>query len=640
MTLKNLERALKSAKEFLRPPPAMKPSEWAEKNIKIPVGNAIAGLIRFDNAPYQREVIDQSVNPNCYRISLMWGAQIGKTQAALCVQAYHIAMKPVPQMMMQPSQGDLQVWLNSKFTPMVEANETLTRVIAKPRGRKGVNNSLMKSYAGGFLMFAWSGSAKTMRGRSAPVIVADEVDGYEVTGEGHPVGLLWQRAATFGENRKLLEISTPTIKGESYIEASFLAGDQRRFYVLCPFCEYAQTLKWDRVWWQGKGTEKDNPDDQYPETAGYRCESCDEEWNDGHRKAAIRDAEKKGGGWKALKPFRGHASYHLSELYSIFVSLKAVVQSYLDKLVTGDLQTFINVSLAETFEQVGETADPDAIYNRREDFKAPVPHGGTYLTAGVDMQPDRLEVEVVAWGLNEESWSVDYHVIWGDPLETETWDDLEEFLGGEYLAEDGSSLRVQATAVDTGGQGGNTQSSYDWLRNKITRKIFGIKGMGGWGRPIASPPSRKQSGKKKRKFDLFLVGVDEAKLIVMRRLNILTVGAGYCHFPLDRNEEYFHQLTAEKLVTKRDTKGFPVKEWHKTRSRNEALDCRVYAYAALKIANPRLKKPKDLEAPIMVEVPPPPLPTPVESPPVETLKKKKHTDPIRKTAKKNWVQNY
>lgn len=576
-----LARAFQAAKQHLRPPPNLKPSQWAETNVKIPVGNAVPGFIRFDNAPYQREPLDMLVDPDCYRITLMWAAQVGKTQLALCGQGYHITMRPLSQMMMQPSQSDLQVWMNSKFTPMVDANPAIRDRLAKPRGRDGVNNSTMKSYPGGFLMFAWSGSPKTMRGRSAPLIIADEVDGYEGTDEGHPVQLLWQRAATFGDQRKLVEISTPTIKGQSYIEKAYDAGDQRRFWVPCPHCDEHQVLEWGQVTWEGKDQEGA---DQLPATARYACAHCGTLWSDGERKAAIRAGE-----WRGAKPFKGHASYHLNELYSTFRRLRDIVQSYLDKIATDDMQTFVNVSLAQTWEERGEQADPNGLMARAEAFAAPVPAGGLVLTAGVDMQQDRLEVEIVAWGHGEESWSVDYHVLWGDPLQGDVWEELEELLSSTWLHESGAQLPILSACVDTGGTGGNTQAAYEWLRGKTGRRIFGVKGVGGWGRPIVSAPSRKRSGSATRKIDLFLVGTDEAKLTVMRRLAVEKAGPGYCHVPNDREADWYNQLTAEKLMT-RYVKGFPVREWHQTRPRNEALDCRVYALAALKIANPSFKR--------------------------------------------------
>lgn len=200
---------------------------------------------------------------------------------------------------------------------------------------------------------------------------------------------------------------------------------------------------------------------------------------------------------------------------------------------------------------------------------------------------------MVAWGFGEQSWSVDTGVLWGNPLDGEVWDDLETVLANTYQHESGLSLAIGAACVDTGGNGGMTAAAYAWLQGKTGRRIFGIKGLGGWGIPIVEKPHRKQTGKKKSKFtDLFRVGVDEAKLVVMRRLAQNNPGPGYCNFPLqdEWDQEFFKQLTAERLVV-RYVKGQPVREWHKNeRDRNEKLDTRVYAYAALKIMQPSFKR--------------------------------------------------
>lgn len=589
--LAGLKAALGRAAALLRPPPKLTPTEWAEANIIIPAGSAVTGPIRFANTPFSREPLDLMFDPTCSRISLMWGAQTSKTTTALCGQAYAICHAPRSQMMMQPSQGDLSTWLETKWNPLAASTPGLRQRIAKPRSRDGVNNRLMKSYPGGFLMFAWAGSPKTMRGRSAPLIVCDEVDGYPVTDEGHPVGLLWQRAATFGDQRKLVEISTPTVKGESYIEKAFEAGDQRRYHIKCPHCDGEQTLKWDNVKWSGRTSTAETDlkalDDHDPLTARYACEHCGVLWNDGERIVAVR-----GGRWIASKPFKGHASFHLSELYSTFRNLRDIVQSYIDKLQTDDLQTFHNVSLAETWEVAGESAEPHALKARAETYAAEVPEGAIYLTAGADMQQDRLEVEVVGWGLYEESWSIDKKILWGDPMGPEVWLDLEEYLAREYKHANGALLKVQATCLDTGGTAGYTQAAYDYCRGKVGRRFFAIKGVSGWSKPIVSSAQHKRSGKEVRKVDLFLVAVDEAKKLLMRRLLLTTPGSpGYCHFPdYDHyDDEFYAQLTAEKLVTRR-LKGFEVREWHKTRDRNEALDCRIYAHAALKLLNPDLSR--------------------------------------------------
>lgn len=561
-----IREAIRKAATHFRPPPKLLPSEWSERNIYVPIGNAIPGLIRFDNAPYQREPLDMTADPSCTRITLMWGAQVGKTMLALCAQAYRIAQNPQSQIMMQPSQGDLSTWLETKFNPLIESNDTLQELVAKPRAREGVNNQRMKSYPGGFLMFSWSGSPKTMRGRSAPFIVCDEVDGYDMTGEGHPVSLLWQRAATYGDQRTLLEISTPTIKGSSWIETAYDQGDQRRFHIQCPHCEFEQHLQWSNVSW---------PEDE-PEKAVYACSSCGAALSDSERIAAIRK-----GRWIGEREFKGHASYHLNELYSCFRRLGDIAQSFLEKKRAGDLQSFINVSLAETWEEGGDSVDDHSLLARREDWGEQLPDEIVLLTAGIDTQDDRLEVEIVGWGKGEESWSVDYKVIHGDPSGSRIWNELDQVLSSTYTRKDGVELTIRSSCIDSGGH--HTQSVYSYAKIRDGKRIFAIKGVGGEGRPLVSRPTRTNIAKIK----LFSVGVDTAKELLYSRLKIDEPGDGFCHFPAHYDEEYFKQLTGEALVTKW-VRGHKVRVWKAQRRRVEALDCRVYAMAAMVILSPNL----------------------------------------------------
>ncbi|MEX3924396.1 phage terminase large subunit family protein [Paraburkholderia sp. BR10936] len=580
----------------LVPPPEMLPSEWAEANVKIPIGNAIPGPINFDNAPYQRGMLDAIKEPGVYRVDYMTGAQLGKTTVQQCATGFFIAHEPRSQIFVQPTQGDVQTFLETKLRPMLDANPKISRRMAKKRSREGVNNSRIISYIGGWLMFSWAGSPKTLRGRSAPITQADEVDGMDATPEGDPVELLAQRAATFGDQALSTRSSTPTIKGSSRIETGFLEGDQRRYHVPCPGCGEGQYLKWSNVHWSGRcstgihDAENDKGKEHDPHSARYTCEVCGSLWDDGQRIAAIRSAESKGFGWKAEKPFKGHASFHAPELLSTFRKLRDIVQSYLDKLAVNDLQSFVNVSLAETWEEKGDKADSNALMQRREQYRAQVPMGGVWLGAGIDAQVDRLEVQVVAFGLGEEAWHVDYRVLYGDPLGPDVWADLEDVLAETWQHETGVEMRIMGACMDTGGTNSYTQTAYDWLAGKTGRRIFGVKGVAGWGRGIVEKSQKKQSGKGSRKIDLYLVGVDEAKLITMRRLNQQSPGPGYIHFSEDCDNEYFDQLTAEKLVT-RYVKGFPNRVWTKLdKARNEALDTFVYAYAALKILRPNLKR--------------------------------------------------
>lgn len=586
------------AAQNLVPPPDILPSVWAERNVVIPIGNAKPGPIRFDNAPLQRGILDAIKEPGMRRMDLMLAAQTGKTTVQQCITGYFIDHEPRSQIMAQPSEGDMLTFQETKLKPMLEANPRIANKMAKPRGRQGVNNSRMISYPGGWLMFSWAGSPKTARGRSAPVTQADEVDGYDATPEGDFLELLAQRSATFDDDRLDIRSSTPVDMETSRIWKGFLMGDRRRWHVSCPDCRELQYFRWEQVWWDGrkskdiKTADEDLDQEHQTDTARYVCEHCGSMWTDGQRIAAIRNAEAEGGGWIAERPFKGHGSWHAPEMASTFRRLRDIVQSYLDKLALGDLQSFVNVSLGMPYA-AGEKADPDGLMARREEYPAQVPMGGLWLSCGVDMQIDRLEFEVVAWGQGEESWSVDTGIIWGDPLLDDVWNDLEDLLQTAYRHETGVLLPISAAMVDTGGTSGMTAAAYAWLQGKTGRRIFGGKGIAGWGRPVAVKPTRKQTGKNASKFaDLVQIGVDEAKLVIQRRLAQAKPGPGYCHFPLhdEYSADYFKQLTAERLVT-RYVKGAAVREWHKNdRDRNERLDCRVYAYAALKLMQPSFKR--------------------------------------------------
>lgn len=560
-----IDLAWGNAREMLRPPPDYLPSEWAEANIKIPLGNAIPGPIRFENAPYQIEPLNAFASRDVERITLMWGAQLGKTQVLNCSLAYFISHDPSSQMMMQPSQGDLHTWLETKFNPMVDANGELNSRIAKPRSREGVNNQQMKSYPGGFLMFSWAGSPRTMRGRSAPKIYCDEVDGYEYNAEGHPVSLLWQRAATFGDQRKLLVTSTPTIKGNSFVESSFLEGDRRYYWVPCPHCHEFIRLQWSNVIW-----DKDDDGSHLPETARYACQECGSEISDGEKRASLRRGQ-----WRAERRFTGHASFHLSELYSSFRRWRDIARSFLEKKATNDLQSFVNVSLAETWEEVGETVDDHALAERREPM-ALVPDDAVVLVAGVDTQDNRLEISVIGIGAGDEQWTISHTTLYGDPSTPQLWSALDSHIFRTYKTESGSQVAIRATCIDSGGH--FTNSVYAYCKRNTGRRVWAIKGVGGEGKPVAGRPSKNNVGK----CPLFPIGVDTVKTMLMARMRIDEPGPGYMHFSDELDDEYFKQLTAEKIVT-RFHKGFKKRSFEATRARNEALDCMVYAYSAFTI---------------------------------------------------------
>ena len=555
------------------------PSEWAESNVVIPAGNSRPGPISFRDAPFQKTILDAIVDPQVQRITIKSAAQIGKTMIALCVLGYYTDEKPMSQMFMQPTETDMKKWLSTKFDPMLEANPRLSDLYAPPRGREGTNNRIMKDFRGGHLVLAWAGSSNTQRGISAPIIVCDEVDGYEYSEEGHPVDLLWRRSATFGEKRKLLELSTPTVIHESRIDDAYMQGDMRQYQVVCSECSQDWFFDWADV-------KYDKTD---ASSAKIHCPNCDMGYADTERIRLIRYAEQDGGGWKAQSESKGHQSYHLSALHSPLQRLQDIVQVYLDAEGDGaKLATFFNTCMGETYEKTGETADAHDLESRCEDYAAPVPKEVKILTAGIDVQKDRLECEIVGWAKDDESWNIAYEVFHGDTnnVNDKCYRDLWGFLQRGFDYEDGGRMFIESAAIDTGF---NTLCIYQFVRNRQGNipQLHAIKGQGGWEIEVlkGTKPTMTYKGYRPAKFN---IAVDILKRVLMNQLNLTMKGAGYCHFPMERaDDDYFHQLTSEVLMYNPRT---GKRKWEEKNPNdpNEALDCRIYAYAALHIRKPDL----------------------------------------------------
>jgi phage terminase large subunit GpA-like protein len=286
----------------------------------------------------------------------------------------------------------------------------------------------------------------------------------------------------------------------------------------------------------------------------------------------------KNGEWRAESESGNIAGFHLSELYSPRVSWSKIVCEFLKaKLMPETLKTWVNTTLGETWEEAGDSVDETNLLARKENWGVLMPKEIVIITAGVDVQNDRLEMEIVGWGASEESWSLDYKIIYGDPAQNQVWDDLDNILERQLENSNGIKLRIDCTCIDSGGH--HTQSVYSYCKKRQLRRIFAVKGSSITGKASVSRPSIAS----KMRVKLFSIGTDTAKEMIYSRLKITEPGAGYCHFPAKYDEQYFKQLTTEKCVT-RYNKGFPVRKWEKPSGRrNEALDCRVYALAALHI---------------------------------------------------------
>ena len=510
--------------------------------------------------------MDAISDPSIRDVVVMAGAQVGKTEMLLNCIGFHIAHDPSPILVVQPTLEMAQSFSKDRLAPMLRDTPALRGKVKDPRSRDANNTTTHKVFPGGHISLVGSNSASGLASRPIRIVLCDEVDRYPASAgsEGDPIQLARKRSATFF-NRKIAMVSTPTNKGASRVESAFEESDQRRFFVPCEDCGHDQTLRWANVRW-----EKDQP-----ETACYVCEECGSVWDDAKRYRAVRRGE-----WHATEEYKGIAGFHINGIYSPWTPLADAVRDFLSaKRMPETLRVWTNVYLAESWEDQGERVDDYDVAQRAEAVTKYADERVEMVTAGVDVQDDRLEIEVVGWGKDEESWSVDYRTLYGDPSTPQIWADLDTVLAQKYETEDGRELPIRSACIDSGGH--YTQAVYNYVRPREGKRIFAIKGMAGEQRPIVSRPSKNNIGKVK----LFTLGVDNIKELIFSRLKITIEGPGYCHFPDDRPDEYFKQLAASEKIVTRFHKGFPKREFVKTRNRNEALDCRVYAYGALAILN-------------------------------------------------------
>ena len=548
----------------IKPPPKLTVSEWADKYRRLsPEASAEPGQWKTARAEYQRGIMDAVSDPDVESVVVMSCAQVGKTEIINNMVGYHISQDPAPLLIVQPSLEMAQTWSKDRLSTMIRDTPALNALIKDPRSRDSGNTTLHKLFPGGHVTCVGANSPAGLASRPCRVVLFDEVDRYPPSAgsEGDPVNLGKRRAATFW-NRKFIMVSTPTIKDISRIEAAYEESDQREYRVPCKDCGEYEALSWQNVHWESN----------MPDTAHYTCGHCGSVWDDTDRMRAIAK-----GKWVATKPFNKVAGFRLNGLNSPWLKLEDAVYDFLEaRKMPETLKTWVNTFLGETFVETGSGMDDQVLSMRKEKYD--MPDEVVIITAGVDCQDDRLEIEILGHGKDNETWSIDYKILYGDPSGLLLWSQLDDLLQSKWDHNIRGKIGITATCIDSGGH--HTQAVYAYCKQRERERIYAIKGVGGEGKPIVGRPSTNNIGKVK----LFPVGVDTAKELIYSRLQIEDPGPGYCHFPEHYDDEYFKQLTAEQIFIKAH-KGYKKREWRKVRPRNEALDCRVYAISALSILN-------------------------------------------------------
>lgn len=568
--------------ERLRPPPALTLSQWADKYRMLSAENSASpGHWRTDKAPYQREIMDAIGDPHIRKVVIMSAAQIGKTAMLMNMLGYYMHYYPAPVLVMQPTLEMGQMFSKDFLAPMIRDTPEL-RQLVDTKSRYSGNTILKKNFPGGHVSIIGANSPASLASRPIKVLLCDEVDRYPDSAgtEGDPLLLAQKRQTTFWDKKTVI-VSTPTIKGHSRIETEFLETTREEWTVPCPACGKYQPLAWAGLKFDSKNLTK---------PIYYECQHCGEVFGEYDWKA-----QGQYGRFQPENPAAEARGFHLNTLASNFCGWRDAIEKFLlanELLRQGDVEqmkTWVNTELGETWEELGEHIDEASLVSRREIYDAEVPDGVLVLTAGVDVQVDRVEVEVVGWGVGKESWGIRYQKLWGDTMEQTVWDELDTFLLSTFRRRDGTALPIAACCVDSGYC---AVQVYRFVADKFHRHVFAIKGKGGQETPFIQNPSYHN----RAKIPLFIVGVDAGKDMVYQRLQQINHGANYCHFPLEADagydETYFKGLTAEKKMT-RFRRGKATISWElrdKHYRRNEPLDLRNYATAALELYNPQLKK--------------------------------------------------
>jgi len=564
------------ALEGFRPPEKLTLSQWADKFAFLSAeSSAEAG--RWHTLPYQKGIMDAVTDPRVEQITVMKSARVGYTKILNHAIAFHIHQDPCPIMLIQPTIEDAQGYSKEEIAPMLRDTPVLAGLVSDAKAKDGANTILQKQFPGGTLSLVGANSPRGFRRVSRRVVLFDEVDGYPPSAgtEGDQIKLGIRRSEYYW-NRKIIAGSTPTVKDFSRIERMFGETDQRRYFVPCPDCNHKQYLKWANMRWS----------DNDSSTAAYCCESCGVLIPHSKKRWMVENGE-----WLATAPGNGrHIGFHIWAAYSYSpnATWPHLVEEFLEAKTNPEaLKTWVNTVLGETWEEdYASKIGADALLERCEAYEPDVlPAGALALTAGVDVQDNRLAVSVWGWGRDEEGWLIHHQEIFGDPARAEVWKQLDEVVLHEWPHELNGKLRPDVVAIDSGGH--MTNEVYQYARERGRQGVVAIKGSSQRGKPPIGKASKvdlNSAGKSlKRGASVYPVGGDTIKTTLFGRLRHNEIGPGFLHFHNETGTEYFEQLTAEKQAL-RFVKGFPVREWVKKPSaRNEALDCLVYAYAALNL---------------------------------------------------------
>lgn len=584
-----IEAAVRRSLRALERPEPLRLSEWADRHFYLSGESSyIEG--RWESFPYQRGIMDAISNDDIREVVLRKSARVGYTKVILAAIGYFASHKRRNQAVWQPVDDDADEFCKTEIDPMIRDVEQVRAMFPYDRMRDKNNTLRQKTFTGSTLYIRGGKAAKNYRRISVDVAYLDEVDGFDadIEHEGDPITLAAKRAegATFP---KIVVGSTPKLKGQSLVEYRADTCEVSMSYLIpCSHCSHMQPLRWggQDVEYGMKWVDDD------PETAAYLCESCGAlmsqsdyldvwdrgEWRSDEGLRLCNDGVFRLGDEYVTPPLS--IAMHVWTAYSPMTSWAQIVREFLAaKKDRSKLKTFVNTTLGESWEEdESEQAVPEHLYNRREHYAAQVPDPVVVLTAFIDTQDDRFEIQVDGWGEGEERWAIDYERLYGDPSRPEIWQRLADSLRRQYARADGTLMKLSIVGQDFGGHYSDEVARFSVKMG--VRWVIPTRGASTYGKPVAVFPRKRNQ----RGVYLTEIGTDTAKDLLYQRLMILEPGPGYWHFPVSDafDETYFRQLTAERRVAKY-TLGRKRFIWDSQGRRNEAWDCSVGGLAMVRI---------------------------------------------------------
>lgn len=573
----------------MKPPEDLTVSQWADKNRRLTSeSSAEVGKWRTSRTPYMFDILDSFTDPLIEHIVVVAASQVGKSETINNMVGYCIDQDPGPILLIQPTIDDVKRYSEMRIAPMIRETRCLKRKVADPKSRDAANTKRQKSFPGGVLVMTGSNVAHDLSSMPIRYVFGDERDRWATSAgsEGDPWELAVARTRTF-YNKKMVEVSTPTVKGASAIENSYNLGTMERWKTQCPHCGEYVEITFDNIRFEYDAAENGDKKIFHISEIFYVCPECGG-ISDEH---TMKSQPAK---WVATVPeARKHhktRSFWLTAWVSPWATWESIILQFLQAGTdSAKLQVVYNTQFGELWEERGDMASEDDVMARREVYEAEVPDGVLLLTCGVDTQDDRLEYEVVGHRRYGETWGIKKGVILGRPDTEEVWERLDEVLSHKYKFKSGVSLQISLTFIDEGGH--FTQEVRQHCLARQHDHVFAIKGANRPDIPYTAPPKKQKivvNGKVIGQVWVYEIGVNAGKQKIVDNLRVQSPGANYCHFPLrdDYGKQFFKQLMSEHLAYVPKLK-HPW-QWQKIpgHERNEAFDIRNYNLAACEILSP------------------------------------------------------